>query len=216
MPTDIAEKVASFFTKYPKRTYPKGQILIFGGEDPEHIFYLVSGQVRNYDVSYRGDEVIVNTFKPYAFFPMSWAINRTPNLYFFKAETPVEVHVVPPDDAVDFVKNNPDVLFDLLARVYRGTDGLLGRIVHLMSGTAKSRLLYELILDCRRFGKQQDGDSYRLETTEIDLAARSGLSRETVNREMQKLKTNGWIKINRDHIAVASLAALESAIGTEI
>lgn len=216
MSSDVAEKIHQFFSTFPKRSYPKGQIIVFADESPGHIFYISKGRVRKYDVSYRGDEVIVNVFKPPAFFPMSWAINHTPNKYFYKTEVATELHVVPADKALQFLKQNPDVMYDLLSRLYSGMEGLLGRVSHLMSGTAKSRLIYELIIECRRFGKRQQNGSYMLETSEVDIAARSGLSRETVNREMHKLKGKGLAVVERNRIVIADLAALESAHGAEI
>ncbi|MFA5003826.1 MAG: Crp/Fnr family transcriptional regulator [Candidatus Saccharimonadales bacterium] len=216
MNPDVAKKVAERFSKYSLHTYPKGQILVFADENPEHIFYLVRGRVREYDVSYRGDEVIVNVYKPAAFFPMSWAINRTPNHYFYKTETPVEIRFIPADDALEFIKSNPDVMLDLLSRLYSGLDGLLGRIVHLMSGAAKSRIVYELIIECRRFGDKGLGNKYTLYTNEMDLAARSGLSRETVSREIQKLKEAGLVHIEGKVLFVQDLPALEDMLGGEI
>jgi CRP/FNR family transcriptional regulator, cyclic AMP receptor protein len=213
---DVASKIESHLSKYPKRSYPKGQILIFADENPEHIYYLIQGKVRCYDVSYRGDEVIVNIFKPPAFFPMSWAINQTPNKYFYKTEETTELHVVPVADALEFIKTNPDVMLDLLSRVYRGVDGLLGRVVHLMSGSAKSRLLYELVIECRRFGDKTEDGTYALKVSEVDLAARSGLSRETVNREINKLKTEGLIAIGGKGIVVKDLPKIEKKVGVEI
>lgn len=214
--SSVADKIELAFSKYPKRTYPKGQILVFADENPDHIFYIVEGRVRKYDVSYRGDEVIVNIFKPPAFFPMSWAINKSPNKYFYKTETKTELHIVPTDVALEFVKSNPDVMLDLLSRIYRGMDGLLGRVVHLMSGTAKSRLIYELIMECRRFGEQDKSGNYTLTSNEVDLAARSGLSRETISREMQKLKDLGIVSIKGKVIEVKDLPALEDMLGGEI
>ena len=212
----IAEKIHREFSKYPQRVYPKGQMLVFAGEDPNHIYYLVSGRVRKYDISYRGDEVVVNIFKPYAFFPMSWPINHSKNEYFYKTETKVELHIVPPDAALEFIKANPDVMLDLLSRLYRGTDGLMGRMVHLMSGTAKSRLLYELIVECRRFGDKNAKGEYLLPVNEIDLAARSGLSRETISREIRKLKDSGLVSISGQSIIVQDISALEAVLGHEI
>lgn len=209
----LAEKVDQFFSTYPQRSYPKGQILIFGGEDPDYIHYLVKGRVRQYDISYRGEEVVVNTFKPPAFFPMSWAINRTPNRYFYKTEVETKLHVIPPDDAVKFIKDNPDVLFNLLSRIYRGTEGMMGQIVHLMSGTAKSRLVYVLIIECRRFGKPSASGSYKLEINESNLASRAGLSRETVSREMHKLKAEHLVKVEKGVIVVTNLKAMEETLG---
>ena len=216
MTDKVSQKVDDFFSKYPQRSYPKGQIIVFADESPEHIFYIKEGKVRKYGISYRGDEVIVNIFKNPAFFPMSWAINRSPNSYFYKTEEPTELHIVPADDALNFLKENPDVMLDLLSRIYRGMDGLLGRVVHLMSGSAKSRLMYELLIESRRFGEVQADGSWLLKVNETDLASRSGLSRETVSREMQKLKESGWATLTNKGIAVTDVAKLEKSLGEEI
>lgn len=216
MNSDVTDKIDAHFSRFPKRSYPKGQILVFADESPEHIYYITKGRVRKYDVSYRGDEVVVNVFQPPAFFPMSWAINRTPNKFFYKTEEATELHVVPVDDAVQFVKDNPDVMLDLLSRIYRGMDGLLGRMVHLMSGTARSRLIYELIIECRRFGERQPDGSYVMHASEVDIGAQSGLTRETVSREMRKLKDRGLVTVEHTKITVNDLAALESVHGAEI
>ena len=212
MPDTVDAKIHENLSKYPKRSYPKGQILVFADETPEYIFYITKGRVRKYDVSYRGDEVIVNIFKPPAFFPMSEAINHTPNKYFYKTETVTELHIVPIEAALAFLKDNPDVMFDLLSRIYRGVDGLLGRLVHLMSGSAKSRLLYELLIECRRFGARGEQGNYTLDITEVDLAARAGMSRETVSREMKQIKAAGLVELDGKNIIVKDLAALEEKV----
>jgi len=216
MPTEITDKIHQYFSKYPQRQYPKGQILVFADENPEHVFYIVKGRVRKYDVSYRGDEVIINVFQPPAFFPMSWALNRTPNKYFYKTETEVELHVVPAEDAKAFLEQNPDVTLELLSRLYKGLEGMYGRLVHLMSGTARSRLIYELLIDCRRFGRKQPDGSCVLMSNEVDLAARSGLSRETVSREISKLKDAGAVRLENGVIVVVDIASLETRFGSEV
>jgi CRP-like cAMP-binding protein len=216
MAEDVSSKIHEHFSTFPRRTYPKGQILVFADESPEHIYYLVKGKVREYGISYRGDEVIVNIFKPPAFFPMSWAINKTTNDFFFKTEEETELHVVPAGIAVQFLQDNPDVMFDLLSRLYRGVDGLLGRLIHLMSGTAKSRLLYELIIESRRFGEGDGKKESTLSISELDLAARSGLSRETVSREMQKLKDQKLVSLAGKKLYLKDVAALEQMLGNEI
>jgi len=216
MSSAVQDKVHHHFSAYPLRHYPKGQILVFADESPECIFYIVKGRVRKYDVSYRGDEVIINVFQPPAFFPASWAINKTPNRFFYKTETEVDLHVVPTEDARAFLMEHPDVAFDLLSRVYHGLEGMYGRMVHLMSGTAKSRLLYELIIECRRFGTPQAGGKCLLKTNEIDLASRSGLSRETINREMRKIKTAGLVDVTKNGIVVNDLKQLVKILGKEV
>lgn len=216
MASEISQKIHAAFSSYPKRSYPKGQILLFGDENPSHIFYLIKGKVIKYDLSYRGDEVIVNVFGKGSFFPMSWAMNRIPEPFFYKTEEASEIHLVPCDFAVQFIKDNPDVMYDLLARVYRGLNGLLGRVVQLMSGTAKSRVLYELLIEARRFGRPLPDTGVQLSLTEMEIAARAGLSRETVNREVQKMKREKLIDVVNGKLIVRDAQALELALAAAV
>ena len=212
----IAQKIETFFAGHKLRRYVKGQILILNGDETDYVYHMVRGKVKEYDVTYHGDEVILNVFKPPAFFPMSLAINKTPNPYVYEAETDIEIHQAPADEAVAFLKANPDVMFDLLSRLYKGVDGLLGRMAHLMAGSAKSRLLYELLIECRRFGDKQTDGGCLLAIKEIELAARAGLSRETVSREMRKLIADDVITVSRNGILVCNLDALEKKLGAEL
>ena len=215
MDHSLAQKIDTFFARYPVRHYKRGQILIHAGDSPTSIHHLISGRVKQYDLSYKGDEVVLNVFKPPAFFPMSHAINKTPNYYYFEAEEDVAMHLAPIEEVAEFVAANPDVLYDLLSRVYRGTDGLLRRMAHLMASTAKSRVMYELIIECRRFGTEK-GSGIQVGINESDLGGRAGLSRETVNREMHKLKAEGLIDTSHRHIIVPNLTKLEESLGKDI
>lgn len=215
MDSVIAQKIADFFGQYGTRTYRKGQILVHAHDNPSHVFHLVKGRVKQYDISYRGDEVVLNIFQEPAFFPMSYAINRTPNIYFFEADTEVVLQSAPLDESVDFLKANPDVMFDLLARLYRGTDGLLGRLAHIMVGGARNRILYELLIQGRRFGVS-NGTAVAIPSNESDIGAQAGLARETVNREMNKLKRDGMITVLNGEIRILDMNLLSETIGREL
>ncbi|HEY5695487.1 MAG TPA: Crp/Fnr family transcriptional regulator [Candidatus Saccharimonadales bacterium] len=215
MSKDVQQTVGDFFEDYPLRRFEKGEVLIRPEERLENIFYLVEGSVIEYDISSAGNEVIVNAFKPDAFFPMSIAINNTPNYYHFEAATSVTVRIAPAERVIEFVKEQPEVLFDLLARVYRGTDGLQRRMAHLMGGNARSRLIFELVNAAYRFG-EHTSDGTLVPLTENDLARRSGLSRETISRAMNKLKTEGYVAVQPTGIVVFDIANLEDLLGSDL
>lgn len=214
--SDTATKITDFFSKYPIRTFDKRQLLVRAEESLPGVFFIVEGRVSQYDITSSGNEVVVNVFKPGAFFPMSWAINNTSNPYFFEASTPVTVHIAPATETVQFLKDNPDVMFDLLSRVYRGVDGVLRRMAHLMGGDAKSRLLFELLNAAYRFGEPQANGSILITLRENDLARHSGLARETVNRCIQDLKTAGLVIVTREGITIKNLQQLEGQLGTSL
>ena len=216
MPNAVQKKIQSFFTAFPVRTFEKGEVLVQAEEDPAGVYYLREGRVNQYDISPAGITIVVNVFKPGAFFPMSWAINKTPNHYFFEAAGASAAHLVPADEAVQFLQDNPDVLFDLLSRVYRGIDGVLRRTAHLMGGDAKSRLLFELLNVAYRFGKQQDDGTVFVPLKEGDVARQAGLARETVNRLMQTLKKEGLVVIEHRGMTFTSIERLEKTLGADL
>ncbi len=216
MDLSIPQKIESFFTAYPLRTFAKREIMLRPDEPLPGIFYITEGRVSQYDITSTGNEVVVNIFKPGAFFPMSMAINHTPNPYHFEASEVVKAHVAPPQDAVDFLKDNPDVAFDLLTRVYRGADAILRRMAHLMGGDAQSRLLFELLNTANRFGDAQPDGSIVITLKENDLARHSGLARETVNRQLQALKDKGLLGVSPKGITIKDIAALNALLGPKV
>lgn len=212
---DITEKVEALFAEADERTYVKGDILTFADQDPEGIFLLLEGVVEQYDITPDGNKITVNMFKPSSFFPMSWAINRTPNVYFYAALTDVRVRRAHPDKVVAFLRDNPDVLFDLLSRVYKGTDALLRRLTLAAGGIASSRLIFELLIEAHRFGADVSGDKKLITIKHNSLAARSGLARETVSRELHKLERDGSLALTKRGI-VLDIAKLEDQLNFSV
>lgn len=211
----IARKVTDFFTSAEEQVYRKGDIITFPHEDPDGVMFLVEGLVEQYDVTPEGNKISVNIFKPTAFFPMSWAINKTPNVYFFAALTEVRLKKAHPDTVAQFVQQNPDVMFDLLSRVYKGTEGLLRRLVLAASGLASNRLIYELLLESYRFGDNSQGMKKTIKIKQSNLAARSGLARETVSRELHKLEREGILTLTKEGI-VFDVVELENKLDINV
>lgn len=207
----VREKLDAFFADSDEQTYRHGDIVVFANQDPEGVLFLVEGVIEQYDVTTEGNKVVVNMFKPGAFFPMSWAINKTPNAYFYSALTDVKLRRAHPDKVAHFLQDNPDVMFDLLSRVYIGTDALLRRLVLAASGVASNRLIFELLIEGFRFGDPLPGPQRIIKVKQSNLAARSGLARETVSRELHKLEAEGLVELSKQGI-VLNVEALEERL----
>jgi CRP-like cAMP-binding protein len=83
-----------------------------------------------------------------------------------------------------------------------------------MAGNAYTRLIIELIIMAKRFGeKNQSNDSVRFKTTEKDLAAQTGITRETVSREFKKLIQKNIISFAKEEVIVHNILNLEKELG---
>ena len=205
------KKVETFFSSYRTQSFKKGDQIIKPEKAVPGVFYLIDGVVRMYTVSKEGEEMTINTFKPSSFFPVGWAINDSPNRYIYEGETDGSISIAPKDQLVYFLKSEPDVLFDLLTRIYRGLDGYFMRMESLLGGDAYVRTATQLLIHAKRFGAESgNGNSYHLKLTHHDIASLSGLSRETVTREIKKMSGKGIISYSGQDFHIHNLEQLEN------
>ena len=209
---EVTDTVKAFFSAYTLRRAKPGEIVIQAGDDPAGIFYIESGRFRKYDISDHGSEMVINTFKEGAFFPMSWALNKEHNEYFYEALAESSYRIAPPEAVVAFLTEHPDVSLDLLSRVFRGADGLSRRMACMVGSNAHRRALFELYIYCRRFGATNDEGHCTIAIHEGEIAKAAGLSRETFSRELQPLKKTGRIDISRKGITVTDMSWLEKEL----
>lgn len=205
MNTQVAEKLYQFFSQFKRQSFTKGEILIQADDQPLGIYFLINGEVKKYTISIKGEESIVTIFKKASFFPMDWAINNIQNKYYYEALGEVDVWRAPSDKVLLFMKQNPDIVYDLLSRVYSGLEGLTERMVYIMGGSAYDRLIVELVITAKRFGK-------KVSISEADLAAQTGLTRETVSRELKILKNKKLVSFKKSKLIIPNLTALESEL----
>lgn len=207
MAGDITKQVTSFFSDYRRMPFPKGQLLLLPGDLPDSVYYLESGRVSVYDVSYKGDEVVLYTFMPSSYFPMASVINGAVNRFFYKADADSIIRKAPSVAFKQFIASNPDMGFHLLSRAYERFDFVLERMLHLISSTARNRLIFELITEYASYGVSGGNAGY-IETHESDIAARAGLSRETVSREMRYLKDAGLVRVSSHKLHILDYSRL--------
>lgn len=213
MNSQIRIKLDDFFAQYKQQKYKKGDILI-RADEPNGIFYLKNGAVKQYVINQKGNEIVVNIFKPISFFPMPWAINNTKNIYFYEAIDSVETYKAPRSDVIEFLKKNPDILYNLISRIYIGIEGLLQRMIYLMSGDAYPRLITELLILAKRFGtKDPKSKSISMKLFENDIAAESGMTRETVSRIIKILKDKKLLTLKNNILEIQDITRLEEELG---
>ncbi len=194
----VQSKTLTFFSSYPTRMYKKGEVFIQAGDSPA-AYYLVSGLVTQYDIAKNGNKLALNIYKPGTFISLASILNDVPSPFFFEATEGTTVHVAPARDVVDFLKGNPDIVYDALARMSRGGNGLMLRLARAMEGSAENRILQELAIMRSRFfegGKE-------ITVTDTDLAVKTGLARETVSRTLKKLDAEGVISSRRGKITIS-------------
>ena len=209
----VIKKLDAFFSKYPVREYKKGDVIIQAGEEPEGIYYIREGNVRSYWISEEGSEITLNMYKPHIFIPMSWAIAGIENTHYYEAMNDVKLSLAPKDVFLDFLKNEPEIIYDLLKRIYVGMHGLWTHLESLAAGNSYMKLINSLVILARRFGKEEKLTmTIQLKMNERNISNYAGMSRETASRELQKLKKNNLVSFQKGIFIIKDIHKLENML----
>ncbi len=208
-----------FLSKYPTRTFKKGEIIIFQGEAPRSAYVVKSGTVKAYNLSVNGDEKPVAFYDDYSTFPGSWVYSKMPSaIYYYEAFTPeVSLYVVNREDYVAFVRSDPEILYNELQRYVTDQLGKSMRLNALQHSRASDKLIYTLhylaLSHGRSVGPQRI--EITLDLTHQDFANLTGLTRETAATELNKLKHQDVITYSKHTLYQLDLAKLTAMLNDQ-
>src|SRR3989338_5325760 len=215
MNSEVQYKLLKFFSKYKKKQLKKGTIFISPDQKIKGVYFLIKGTVRVFLISKNGVEITVNIFKSPSFFPMNWALNNNQNRHFYDCLSNCDLYLSPKKEFNVFFKSNHDLVLDLLERIYQGLEWYMLRIESLIGGDAHSKLLSHLLIQAKR--SNQDLERViKLRLSHTYLATETGLSRETVTREMKKLKDRGIINYQGNTLLIFNLSVLEKELSSSL
>lgn len=213
MTDNKTKEFEAFYKQFKTRLYKKGEMLIRADDDPQGIFCLKKGYVRQYTISRTGNELTLHILRPISYFPMVWAVNGTPNVYYFEALTEVEVGRAPKDDVVKFISDKPAIIFELLSELIEDYAESLKRIEQLVFSDAYRRVIAVLLYIAKHFGeKHGKGIIVDHRFTQQDIATLVGVARETASNEIAKLEKSGLIRYVDHSMIIDDIKVLDKEL----
>ncbi len=206
----IFQKTDWFFRIYPRVRLHRGQALLGAEKETPDIFWIQRGTVRMYQIGANDRETTLHLFKAPAFFPMMFYLSKRKCEHYFRADNEVEARRAPAGEVAEFLKQNPDVLFDLTSRFADAITGLMLRVEQLSSQNAYQRVCSLLLYLSQKFGKQEkDGCLIELKLSHEDMAAWVGAVRETVSRQIERLTQEGVVASKNQKLVIRDIRRLQ-------
>ena len=209
----------AFLERHPFHSFKKREIIVFQGEAPRQAFVIKSGTVKAYNLSVGGDERPVAFYQADSAFPASWIYGKTASsTYYYEAFTPlVEVYTIDRQEFVSFIKKRPELLYQELQRLLADQLGGSIRLNALQNSRARDKLIYTLHYLALSHGKTPSKGKIELtlDVTHQDLANLTGLTRETVATELNKLKRQKVIEYGKHLPYRLNLARLTRLLNDE-
>lgn len=183
-----------FFLQHPYKVYEKGEIVLDYNAYSPQVFYITSGYIRAYSISPSGRQKIYVFYQPQEIFPIIWIFNNMNKQLFYEAMDTVVVHSVPKDEFLDFIKDKPEVLREVIHRIVDRHSLYVDRVDNLCQPNGRKRIVKTLLTFVKRFGRQYlDGILIPLPVTHSDMAGCTAMTRESASRELEYLQKKGLI-----------------------
>ena len=202
-------QIKKFFSQFPSKEFPKGQIIFKPGDKFENVYFIKSGFVRAYTVTPKGENTI-NLFRPLFVMSVIHFISGHRNDYFFQTITPAEVYITPYSEFKKFLDTNKKLSSSVMD-FFSGS--LLNYFVNqgnIINGNAQNKIASILLQLTHDYGDTKNGKLVvNFPTTHRMIANLVGLTRETTSVQMSKLQKMGVISTKRTQFVVVSLEKLK-------
>jgi len=155
---DAKNRIGNFFNLYPEVKYPKGTVIINGGDLNGEVYFLESGIVREYCISQTGNLFIVHMYGPGSFFPHHLFKDPDQDTNYFDTITPSLVRIAPANIFSDFVFSDRELLKEFTMRLLKNLSNMNRRMGVIASGNAYQRTASTLAYLGKTLGKPIGGN----------------------------------------------------------
>lgn len=179
-----------FLECHTVKSYRRGDVILQQDMEPTCAYGIKKGIIKTYNLTAKGEEKPIGFGTKKELFPLGWIFDKIHKAqYFYEALSDCELYAIPKDRLVEFIKNNPPVMFQLLDRSVWEAMANEMRINALGQSKASDKVLHTIHYLALCFGRdlQTNMVEIPLPLTQQDIANFTGLTRETVSVELKKL-----------------------------
>jgi len=207
LPRDDRQALAS---RARLRHYPAGTTIFGEGETGDSLHVVVEGLVRIAVTSGSGDEATVAVVGPGDCFGELSLLDGRPRSASAIASVATKTFVVTRETFVDWISERPAAalaILETLSLRLRKTDQALADMafLDLTHRLAKQLLTLAAIHEIET---ALDGGTLKLNVTQGELASMLGVSRESVNKQLNVFARSGWVTTSRGAVTLNDMAAL--------
>lgn len=191
------------------RSYASGALIFSEGGPGDSLHIVIEGAIRVVLLSPSGEEATVAILGPGEFVGHLALLDGRPRSASAIAHGATKTLIVRRDDFLRWLAERPGAamaLLETMSLLLRRADEVLADMAFLELPQRLAKRLLDLV------AAQADTteDSQRLRITQAELATILGVSRESVNRQLNEFSKRGWITLGRGSVTLADSDALRS------
>jgi CRP/FNR family transcriptional regulator, cyclic AMP receptor protein len=191
------------------RNLKAGDVLFFKGDDGDAMYIIRQGKIKIVLPSAVGEEIIVTLLKDNDFFGAMAMLDGMPRSADAVAITECDIFVLGRGEFLSILQSDINALKTILcdlSQMIRKTDDLLGDVCFFNISVRLAKKLMDL---SETTGvKDEDTVILDITLTQKELGDMVGATRESVNKELKNLRSDGLIDIEGNRIRILDMEGL--------
>lgn len=210
------EALSSVASRTVVKRYPKDGILFRQGEEARGLFVVVTGGVKIYHSGPDGREQTLFVERPGHSLAEIPLFDGSPYPASARAAEESRILFLPRDSFEWLYRNNPDIADATIREMGRRLRSLVRLVDLLALKSVPARVAATLIQSAASAGCARDGGELVLQSTQEDLAAELGTTRESVSRALSTLRSDGVIRMTGQTVRILDFEALRETAGVPL
>lgn len=182
----------------------RSQMLFMRGDPAEHFFLVLEGWIRVYRETPEGHETVLHIVPAGESFAEPAALNLGRYPASAQAASPARVLAIPADVFIAFMRETPDLAIRTIGLLAQRMRRLVADFDHLQTRSTPQRLAHFLLELVEPGARRAE---IALPYDKHLIAARLGMSPETLSRSLAKLRRLG-VSGERHRVTIEDVAAL--------
>ncbi len=190
---------------YQVKSYEKGQMVVFSGEQADRLLIVLTGSVKGEMVDYSGKIIKIEDI--YAPMPLAIAFLFGKENVFpvsVLANEATEMLVIPKSSLLILFRNKEEILVNFLDSVSNRSQFLSGKIKFLTFQTIKGKIANYLLQS-----RKNDQVAIILDKSQSELAELFGVTRPSVGRGMRELHDEKIIEAKGRNVKILNIEKLK-------
>lgn len=190
------------------RMFPKGSVVFHVNEPAKQLFFIYAGFVTEFVAYGSSVDIIVKTRRRHDYIGEMGILAGKPYLNSAVAMEPLTLLSVSKEVFLDLLKRHYCVSEHIILQLIDRLTNSARKMVSTMYLDAPARLAFTLV----SLSGDMDGRHHAISITQSDLAASSGIARQTVAKILGEWRKAGWVVTERGKMSIRDIDALLEVI----
>lgn len=185
------------------RRYPAKSVIIYAGDVPDVLYYIIEGSVSVLIEDEDGREIVLAYLNPGDFFgEMGLFVPDNKRSAWVRARTECELGEISYSKFRQLSTDNPDILFELASQMAIRLQNTSRKVGHLAFMDVTGRVARTLLDLCKQPDAMTHPDGMQIRITRQEIGRIVGCSREMVGRVLKNLEEQRLISVKGKTIVV--------------